>query len=99
MVIVGNDISARKKTYRTPTADNFPEEVLVKLKRDYSLQYGENPPQGGAIYSLVSINEKDASTVPRELNIESVRSDGRGKGGLSLTNTIIIIKVTQIPNV
>ncbi|MBL7147880.1 MAG: hypothetical protein ISS82_03580 [Nanoarchaeota archaeon] len=86
----GTDISSMKKEYRTRNEGDFPDELTIKLQKEWDLKYGENPNQHAAIYFLDEINGINASKIARLTNIRSVRSDGKGKGGLSLTNTMDI---------
>ncbi len=82
----GTDITKRKLDYRTRQEGDFPEELVIMLQKEWDLKYGENPGQHGAIYTLDSVGNIDASTIPMLTNLQSVREDGKGKGGLSLTN-------------
>lgn len=88
----GTNITDFKKTYRERNEGNFPDEMTIKLKKEWDLKYGENPAQHGAIYHLDSINAQNANTITHLTNLKSVRSDGKGKGGLSLTNTTDITR-------
>ncbi len=82
----GTDITDRKVEYRTRQEGDFPEELVIRLKKEWDLKYGENPGQHGAMYTLDRLGNLDASTIPMLTNLQSVRADGKGKGGLSLTN-------------
>ena len=86
----GTDITDFKKSYRTRNEGEFPDKLTIRLKKEWDLKYGENPNQHAAVYSFEQIAEKNARTIAELTNIVSVRSDGRGKGGLSLTNTMDI---------
>jgi phosphoribosylaminoimidazolecarboxamide formyltransferase/IMP cyclohydrolase len=82
----GTDISQRKASYRNRTEGDFPDRLEIVLDKEWDLKYGENPGQHGAIYTFNTVGDVDASTIPRLTNLQSVRSDGKGKGGLSMTN-------------
>jgi len=84
------DITDFKRTYSRRKEGNFPERLTIELQREWNLKYGENPNQAGAIYFLDKINGMNARTIAELTNLVSVRSDGKGKGGLSLTNTMDI---------
>lgn len=86
----GTDIKSITSMYRTRNEGDFPPELVIRLKKEWDLKYGENPHQHGAMYSFDEINGKNASKMAELTNLVSVRSDGKGKGGLSLTNTIDI---------
>lgn len=88
----GTDISQFQRCYRERNEGDFPSTYVISLQREWNLKYGENPHQQGAIYFLDSINGKNASIISNNTNLISVRSDGQGKGGLSLTNTMDITR-------
>ncbi len=82
----GTDLSQRKLDYRKRDEGDFPKKLTIVLDKAWDLKYGENPGQHGAIYTLKSTGEVDASTIPNLTNLQSIRKDGKGKGGLSMTN-------------
>ncbi|MFH1358316.1 MAG: hypothetical protein ABIH37_00335 [archaeon] len=84
------DVTKLTRDYRTPREDEFPERLPVVFSRLWGLRYGENPCQLGAVFSIAEINGIDTSVLAEATDIVSVRSDGKGKGGLSLTNTLDI---------
>lgn len=86
----GTDITDMKRKYRDRNEGDFPKRLKVILRKEWDLKYGENPNQHAAIYYIDSINRKNASTMAKLTDLVSVRSDGKGKGGLSLTNTMDI---------
>jgi len=86
------DITDMKKAYRTRNEGEFPETLTIILKKDWDLKYGENPNQQAAIYALETINEQNANKISELTNLETVRSDGKGKGGLSGNNTMDITR-------
>src|SRR3989344_9608206 len=86
--MAGTDISHLTELYRTPVSCSLPEVLDVKLRREWALKYGENPHQSGAIYFVESINNQNAARIAELTDLVSVRSDGKGKGGLSATNTM-----------
>ena len=88
----GTDIIEAKKAYRERNEGNFPDILMVELLKEWDLKYGENPNQPGAIYSFDKINKKFARDISFLTQLESVRSDGRGKGGLSGNNTMDITR-------
>ncbi|HLC81230.1 MAG TPA: hypothetical protein VJH68_01100 [Candidatus Nanoarchaeia archaeon] len=86
------DISGFQRRYRERSQGDFPDVLTLKLEKKWDLKYGENPNQHGAIYVLEEINCANAGRLAELTNLQSVRSDGKGKGGLSLTN---IMDVTR----
>ncbi|MBI2106007.1 hypothetical protein HYT56_04190 [Candidatus Woesearchaeota archaeon] len=88
----GTDISQFQRKYRERNEGDFPSTYVISLQREWNLKYGENPHQQGAIYFLDTINGQNASRISNIANINSIRSDGYGKGGLSLTNTMDITR-------
>ncbi len=86
----GTDISKRKLTYKERTEGDFPDRLVIELEKEWDLKYGENPGQHAAIYALDIVREQYIGKMAELTNIQSVRSDGKGKGGLSLTNTMDI---------
>lgn len=88
-----------------PDDEKCPEILDVQLRREYKLKYGENPHQQGAIYTIERIAGKYANMMADFTNLVSVRSDGKGKGGLSLTNILDVsramdaLKYFQVPAV
>ncbi len=92
----GTDISDFKRAYRERNEGNFPDKLIIELEKESDLKYGENPNQHGAIYTLDKINEKKASIISILTDLESARSDTKGKGGLSLTNTMDITRAMDV---
>lgn len=86
----GTEITAFRKQYSARTTGEFPDELVLRLRKEWDLKYGENPNQPAALYVLAGVQGQEVGRVAERTNIESVRSDGRGKGGLSLTNTMDI---------
>lgn len=68
------------------------EEILMNAVKEWDLKYGENPAQHGAIYSLSFLNRAYTQPMAELTNLRSVRSDSKGKGGLSLTNAMDITR-------
>lgn len=91
-MVFEQDITNHKKKYRDRNEGDFPSKLIIELKKEWDLKYGENPNQHGAIYFLESINGENASKMAELTNLQYVRSDGKGKGGLSLTNTMDITR-------
>ncbi len=83
----GTDISTFKRAYRTRNEGTFPHIKAIMLEKEWDLKYGENPNQHAAIYF-----DQNARTIVKLTDLQSVRSDGKGKGGLSLTNTMDITR-------
>ena len=83
----GTDITNAKLTYRERNEGDFPPQLHIILEKEWDLKYGENPNQHAAIYFLAN-----ARKIAELTNLQSVRSDGKGKGGLSLTNTMDITR-------
>jgi len=90
--MAGTDISHLTELYRNPVQCNFPEVLDVRLRREWPLKYGENPHQSGGLYVLDSINRVNAGRIAELTDLVSVRSDGKGKGGLSATNTMDVTR-------
>ena len=86
----GTNISKFKKVYRTRSEGDFPQTLSIGLEKEWDLKYGENPNQHGAIYLISSIAGQNARKMADLTNLMYVRSDGKGKGGLSMTNTMDI---------
>ncbi|MCB9640625.1 MAG: hypothetical protein H6727_17145, partial [Myxococcales bacterium] len=87
-----NDISQFKRVYRQRNVGEFPEDLQVTLKKEHDLKYGENPHQQAALYTVEQIGKHPAHKLASLTNLRSVRSDGKGKGGLSLTNLMDIAR-------
>ena len=83
------DITGAKKNYRTRAKGDFPEILPIILQKLTDLKYGENPNQHAAIYSVYQFGTERFQSL---VDIESVRSDSKGKGGLSLTNDMDIAR-------
>ena len=86
----GTDITSFKRTYSTRVEGDFPETLTVELKKESDQKYGENPNQPCAIYTLNNINQNYVGSLARLTNLQSIRSDEHGKGGLSLNNNMDI---------
>lgn len=89
--IVGTDISNFSRSYRERNEGDFPETLELKLSKEFDLKYGENPNQHGAIYVV-----KSARKIAELTNILSIRADGKGKGGLSMTNMMDITRAMDV---
>src|SRR3990172_234318 len=83
----GTDISKFKRAYSKRNEGAFPNMMVLMLQKEWDLKYGENPNQHAAIYFI-----QNARTIAELTNLQYVRSDGKGKGGLSLTNTMDITR-------
>src|SRR5574342_441668 len=83
----GTDISKFKRAYRTRNEGDFPRIKQIVMEKEWDLKYGENPNQQAAIYFM-----SNARNIVDLTDLQSVRSDGKGKGGLSLTNTMDITR-------
>lgn len=88
----GTDISQFKRVYRQRNEGEFPDQLTITLQKEADLKYGENPNQQAALYILDEIEGKRARQIAEWTDIQSVRKDGRGKGGLSLTNLMDITR-------
>jgi|GEM_PF-259214 len=88
----GTDITQFKRVYRSRNEGDFPEELAITLRKEHDLKYGENPNQQAALYALDTIAGVQAKRVAELTNLRSVRKDGMGKGGLSLTNYMDIAR-------
>ncbi len=88
----GTDISDLKRIYRQRNEGEFPSSLHLTLHKEHDLKYGENPHQQAALYTLHTIAQHPAHHLAALTNLQSVRSDGKGKGGLSLTNLMDIAR-------
>ncbi len=88
----GTDITRAKRAYRQRNEGAFPDELTVTFRKEDDLKYGENPNQQAALYAVDMIAGQQAHQMASLTNLRSVRSDGRGKGGLSLTNLMDIAR-------
>lgn len=87
----GTDISKFSRRYRERNEGDFPESLELKLSKESDLKYGENPNQHGAIYVVESSRQ-----IAELTNIVSIRADGKGKGGLSMTNMMDITRAMDV---
>lgn len=90
------DVSKFKDIYRRKKQGTFPESIVIELVREWELKYGENPHQSGAIYYPETIDGVNAFKLSQLTDLVSIRDDGKGKGGLSATNTMDISRAMQI---
>jgi phosphoribosylaminoimidazolecarboxamide formyltransferase/IMP cyclohydrolase len=89
------DISQAKRLYRERNEGAFAQHITLRLQKEQDLKYGENPHQQAALYTLTSEgnhSERPSDARSQPVEIQAVRSDGRGKGGLSLTNWMDITR-------
>ena len=83
----GTDVSEMKRIYRTSVADEFPDELDIKLLKESGLRYGENPSQPAAMYRLKGNSLADFT---------DIRLAKSGKGGLSATNFMDVTRALEI---
>jgi len=90
----GTDVSAFKRKYRERNVGDFPETMTIFLKKERGgdKKYGENPGQHCAVYTIQWINEHNARTIAELTDLQYVRTDDQGKGGLSLNNEMDIAR-------
>lgn len=88
----GTDISQFKRVYRARNQGEFPDSLTLTLTKEQDLKYGENPNQQAALYQVETIAGQQATHIAALTQLQSVRSDGKGKGGLSLTNLMDIAR-------
>ena len=86
----GTDITQFKRVYRQRNEGDFPQELQVALHKEHDLKYGKNPHQQVALYTVEQIGGHPSGELAALTQVRSVRSDGKGKGGLSLTNLMDI---------
>lgn len=92
----GTDVTDMKRTYRTPTQGEFPDNLTLSMKKESNLRYGENPNQSAAVYRL------EGTSLAELTDIRLAKS---GKGGLSATNlmdvtrALDVLKFFQAPSV
>ncbi len=89
--MMGTDISKFKRMYRERNEGEFPGILRLTFRKECDLKYGENPNQHGAIYVAGYCR-----SIAELTNIVSVRADGKGKGGLSLTNLMDITRAMDV---
>ncbi len=92
----GTDVTGFKEDYRKRNEGDYSDLCSIILQKDWDLKYGENPSQTAAIYHIKQINEKNVLTVPEFTNLRYARTDDKGKGGLSLTNTMDITRSMDV---
>ena len=80
------NVNDLKKIYRTVNSGDFPEEIVLNLKKVNDLRYGENPNQPGAIYKL------DGGLA----ELTDLRLLKSGKGGPSATNILDVTHALEI---
>jgi len=83
----GTDVTEMKRTYRTAVKGGFPEELILLLKKEYDLRYGENPNQPAGAYKFKGTGMAELT------NIQLVKS---GKGGLSATNLMDVTRALDV---
>lgn len=88
----GTDITQFKRVYKERNVGEFPDSLTITLQKENDLKYGENPNQQAALYTVSEIASVQAHRIAELTNIQSVRADGQGKGGLSLTNLMDIAR-------
>ncbi len=76
------------RSYSTRIDGQFPLELFWHLIKSTDLKYGENPMQPCSVYNPFDIGSL--------ISIDSVRSDGKGKGGESLTNILDINRAMSV---
>lgn len=92
------DITNAKKSYSSRNEGPFPQEMTINLKKadGGDKKYGENPQQQCAVYDLNEINGKDVRSLSQFMNLRYVRTDDKGKGGLSLNNEMDITRAIDV---
>src|SRR3989338_2913106 len=88
----GTDLKTFKASYRERNEGDFPSQLIITLQKEFDTKYGENPHQHAAVYVIGEINGTKVRTLADVTNLQYVRSDGKGKGGLSLTNSMDICR-------
>lgn len=88
----GTDVTHMKRAYRKRNEGDFPDNLKIILKKDSDKKYGENPNQHCAVYIVDWFNTKK---IKQLTDLQYVRSDGKGKGGLSLTNEMDIARAAD----
>jgi len=83
----GTDVTAMKRTYRTPVEGEFPKELAISLESESGLRYGENPNQPAAVYRFKGISLAE---------LTNIRLAKTGKGGLSATNFMDITRALEV---
>lgn len=83
----GTDVTAMKRTYRTPVAGEFPDELTIGLESESALRYGENPNQPAAVYRFKGISLAE---------LTNIRLTKTGKGGLSATNFMDVARALEV---
>lgn len=83
----GTDVTDMRRTYRTPKVGEFPQELNLRLQKEFDLRYGENPNQIAAAYRF------QGSSLAEFTDIRLAKS---GKGGLSATNLLDVTRALGI---
>ena len=83
----GTDVSSMKRTYRTATQGDFPDDLTLSFQKESDLRYGENPNQPAALYRM------KGTSLAELTNIRLAKS---GKGGLSATNVMDVTRALDI---
>lgn len=83
----GTDVTDMKRTYRTSTQGEFPDNLNLSMKKESNLRYGENPNQPAAVYRL------EGTSLAELTDIRLVKS---GKGGLSATNLMDVTRALDV---
>ncbi|MDP2926164.1 MAG: hypothetical protein Q8N99_07340 [Nanoarchaeota archaeon] len=90
------DITNEREAYRTRNPGEFPDVIHATFVKEWDLKYGENPSQAAAIYNLASLGPHNTKIISGLTDVRSVRTDSKGKGGLSLTNTMDICRAMDV---
>lgn len=87
----GTDVSDMKRAYKTVKEEGFPDELIIRLRKESPLRYGENPNQPAAVYRFSS------ETAEKSLaELTDIRLAKSGKGGLSATNFMDVARALEI---
>lgn len=82
------DVTGAKLAYRTARHGEFPDELVLKLRREADLRYGENPMQLAGVYCF-----DNSSLLPLGVGINLIKG---GKGGWSATNYMDVTRALDV---
>jgi len=96
-MVLEKDVTKATDMYRTKNVNFHAPDVLhATFVKEWDCKYGENPHQGAAIYYLAFLGEHNTSIISQLTNVQYVRTDSKGKNGLSLTNMMDICRAIDV---
>lgn len=104
-IMRGTDVTDMKRKYRTVNAGEFAEDLVVILRKEVDLRYGENPNQPAAAYQFLAAlsgtrkqeyhghEDQKQTTLAALTDIRLAKS---GKNGLSATNMMDVTRALEM---